>query len=285
MIAMTKNMEVAILGGKGMLGSDIGRALSAISVPYRILDLPEFDIANTVRLAPIIKNAAAVINCAAYTDVEKAQAQPDLAMEVNGHAVGRLAQLCKDSGIWLLHFGTDFVFDGTLDRPYTESNVPNPLSVYGQSKLLGEELLAQVGIEHSVIRIEWTYGQSGNNFVKKIIAACQSKNEIKVVDDQIGSPTATAEIAAMVADMLDTKPQGLYLYASSGYASRWETAQFIAQKLRLGAKILPCSSSEFKTAVQRPLNSRFDCSKIRSILKTEIKTWQQSLTNYLEQTQ
>jgi len=285
MIAMTKNREVVILGGNGMLGCDIARALSARSVPYRILDLPEFDITNTARFAPIIKNAAAVINCAAYTDVEKAQAQPDLAMAVNGHAVGRLAQLCKESGVWLLHFGTDFVFDGTLDRPYTENDLPNPLSVYGRSKLLGEELLAQTGLEHCVIRIEWTYGQSGTNFVKKIIAACQTKNEIKVVDDQVGSPTATAEIASLVANMLDTKPQGLYLYASSGYASRWETAQFIAQKLRLGAKILPCSSNEFKTAAQRPLNSRFDCSKIRSLLKTEIKTWQQSLTNYLEQTQ
>lgn len=280
---MTTNKDVLILGGKGMLGCDIARALEARAIPYRVLDLPEFNITDAGQVASALKTASAVINCAAYTDVEKAQSQPDLAAEINAHAVGRLGQACKNAGLWLLHFGTDFVFDGKLDRPYTEDDAPNPLSVYGSTKLLGEELLRQSGADHCVVRIEWTYGKSGNNFVKKIVAACQGKTEIRVVDDQVGSPTPTVEIASLSADMLNTRPTGLYLFASSGYVSRWEMAQFVARKLNLPVNVLPCKTSDFKTAAQRPLNSRFDCKKIRSLMKTDITDWQRSLIRYLEQ--
>jgi dTDP-4-dehydrorhamnose reductase len=150
------------------------------------------------------------------------------------------------------------------------------------SKLYGEELLAQAGGDFCIVRVEWTYGSSGNNFVKKIVSLCRSRSEIKVVDDQIGGPTATADVAQVIAEMLKDKVTGLYHFANSGYVSRFEMARFIVDKLKLSTKVLPCKSSEFKTAAQRPLNSRFDCDKIKTVIKQDIKTWELSLSAYLE---
>jgi dTDP-4-dehydrorhamnose reductase len=273
---------IAIIGGKGMLGSDVAAECGARGIETKVYDLPEFDITSETAVEGVVRDCRVVINCAAYTDVEKAQTQSELAYAINAQAVGMLGAIARRHGVWVLHFGTDFVFDGTQERPYRETDATNPLSVYGKSKLAGEQELGKSGCEHCIIRIEWTYGVHGNNFIKKVIEAARLRSELKIVDDQIGAPTATRDIAALVCDLLGMRPGGLYHYAASGYASRYDVARFIVERLKLPVSVIACKTSDYKTAAQRPLNSRFDCSKIAGLTTRTINEWQRGLTQFLE---
>ncbi len=187
--------KIAILGGKGMLGSNVFLACQKHGFDAIALDLPNFDITNASHLRQVVRDAKIIVNCAAYTDVEKAESEAELAYKVNAEAVGKLGSVAKNAGVWVLHISTDFVFDGTSDRPYVETDTPNPINVYGASKLAGEKLLIESGCPNCIMRIEWTYGLNGDNFVIKLINKAKTSKEISVVDDQIGSPTATTEVA------------------------------------------------------------------------------------------
>ena len=247
-----------------------------------MLDLPEFDITNENHLANALKDADAVINCAAYTNVEKAESESELAYKVNGEAVGNLSLAAKKAGVWVLHISTDFVFDGTSNKPYVETDTPNPINVYGKSKLAGEKLLVESRCQYCIMRVEWTYGSAGDNFVAKLIKRAKADGRLKVVDDQIGSPTATAEIAKVICKLLPKKPDGLFHFASAGYVSRFEMAKFIFDKLNTSVDLSSCKTADFPTAAARPLNSRFNCSKIESLLDEPIAPWQVPLERFLE---
>jgi len=273
--------SVAILGGRGMLGSDLAVACARRGFEVRAYDLPEFDILNTGQVTEAIDGADAVINCAAYTNVDGAENQRELAHRVNGEAAGQMGRLAADSGKWVLHFGTDFVFDGESDRPYAETDAPNPINEYGRSKLAGEQLLAQSGCSHCIVRLEWTYGTHGNNFVTKIIERARASGQLKVVNDQVGSPTATTEVAGVACRLLEQRVEGLFHFANSGYASRFDVAKYIAEQCSLAAEVLPCRTSDYPSPARRPLNSRFDCSKIQALLGEPIRPWQESLASFL----
>jgi len=272
---------VAILGANGMLGSDVTSLLGKSNLDLRLFDLPGFDITNAQQLKDALKDVDAVINCAAYTDVDKAESESEKAYKINAEAVGNLGRLAKNSGIWVLHISTDFVFDGKSKKPYTENDLPNPLNVYGKSKLAGEGLLVESGCQCCIMRVEWTYGKNGSNFVKKIIAAARERKELKVVTDQVGSPTATTEIAKVIAKLLAKRPQGLFHFASAGYASRFDVAKFIFEKLDMKVKLKKCKTADFPAAAARPLNSRFDCSRIQALLGEPIENWQLPLEKFL----
>jgi dTDP-4-dehydrorhamnose reductase len=246
-----------------------------------MFDLPEFDITNFSQLESAVKNASVVINCAAYTNVDGAETQKDLAYKVNAEAVGRLGTFAKDKNIWVLHVSTDFVFDGKQKKPYLETDTPNPISEYGISKLKGERLLSQSGCKYCILRIEWTYGSAGNNFVSKLIQRARINNTVTVVDDQFGSPTATTEVSKIICKMLEKKTEGIFHFASSGYTSRYEMAKFIFDKLSMNVNLVPCKTSDYVSPAARPLNSRFDCSKISSLLDEKIDSWQVVLEKYL----
>jgi len=143
--------------------------------------------------------------------------------------------------------------------------------------------LAQSGCRHCIVRVEWTYGSAGNNFVTKLIRRAKSHDALKVVDDQIGSPTATTEVAKAICELLRKRPEGIFHFASAGYVSRYEMARFILDKLSMDVDLLPCKTSEFPSAAARPLNSRFDCSKIASLLREPIELWQAPLEDFLRQ--
>jgi dTDP-4-dehydrorhamnose reductase len=247
-----------------------------------VLDLPEFDITNEKHLTNALKDVDAVINCAAYTNVEKAESEAELAHKVNAEAVGKLGSAAKDAGVWVLHISTDFVFDGKSDRPYVETDTPNPINVYGASKLAGEELLVESGCRYCIMRVEWTYGSAGNNFVAKMIKLAKANRKLKVVDDQIGSPTATTEVAEAICKLLPKRPEGLFHFASAGYVSRFEMAKFIFDKLNMSVDLSSCKTTDFPTVAARPLNSRFDCSKIKALLDEPIEPWQAPLGRFLE---
>jgi len=274
---------IAILGGRGMLGTDITKICEQQGFNTKVFDLPEFDITNTQQLEEAIKAAQAIVNCAAYTNVDGAESQAELAYQVNAEAVGRLGATALEANKWVLHISTDFVFDGRSNKPYTETDSPNPINTYGKTKLEGEKLLAKSGCRHCILRIEWTYGLSGNNFVTKLIRSTKTDKTLKVVDDQIGSPTATTEVAKVICKLLRKEPQDIFHFASAGYVSRYEMAEFIFNKLSMDVNLSPCKTSDFPSAAARPLNSRFDCSKIETLLDEPIEGWQVPLESFLRQ--
>lgn len=274
---------VAILGGRGMLGTDLAPACRQQGFEVKVYDLPDFDITDESCLRAAVNNADLIVNCASYTDVEKAEDEADLAYKVNAAAAGKLGCLAKDAGIWVLHIGTDFIFDGKLNRPYLETDLPRPINVYGKTKLAGEELLSQSGCKHCIVRLEWTYGRGGKNFITKLIAAAKPGKSIKVVDDQVGSPTATTELAKVICKLLSKRPEGIFHFASSGYASRFEVAKFVFDKLGISVDLVSCKSNEYNAKAARPLNSRFNCRKIQALLGEPIEMWQVPLERFLEQ--
>jgi dTDP-4-dehydrorhamnose reductase len=274
--------KVIILGGNGMLGTDVAAECKSRNINYEVFDLPEFDITNEHQLLSVIHNSKIIVNCAAYTNVEKAETETELAFRVNAEAVGMLATSARKSGAWVLHISTDFVFDGASDKPYAEKDIPHPINAYGRTKLAGERLLVENHCHHCIMRVEWTYGLKGDNFIKKIQQKAKTSKDMKVVDDQIGSPTATTEAAKAICDLIHKKPAGIYHFASQGYTSRLDVARFIAEKLKLDVQMSPCKTTDFPSAAARPLNSRFDCSKIRPLLSGPIKPWQIPLEEFLK---
>jgi len=277
------NTQVVVLGARGMLGTDLAAILAQKGFEAHLLDLPEFDITDTQLLKEAVAPGNTIVNCAAYTNVEKAESEPDLAYRVNAEAVGELGRLAAAAGARVIHISTDFVFDGKSDRPYTETDPTNPINVYGKSKLDGEKLLAQTRCRFCIIRIEWTYGSAGNNFVKKLIERAKSGRPLKVVNDQVGSPTATTKAAEAICKLLPDPPEGIFHFAAAGYVSRYEMARFIFDKLGPTVDLTPCKSNDFQTAAVRPLNSCFNCSKIETLLGEPIKNWKEPLENFLEQ--
>jgi len=280
---VTNDTRITILGGKGMLGCDLVSACRQQGLNTIVLDLPEFDITNSNHLQRAVSNAQVIVNCAAYTNVDGAESETELAYKVNAEAVGRLGNLAKQAGLWLLHISTDFVFDGKLNRPYVETDLPNPINGYGRSKLAGEQLLVESGGGYCIMRVQWTYGLHGNNFVTKLIQRAKVDQTLKVVDDQIGSPTATAEVAKVICNLLPKKPKGIFHFASAGYVSRYKLASFIFDELSMDVNLLPCKTSDYVTAAARPLNSRFDCSKIKALLSESIEPWQSPLKRFLRE--
>ena len=274
---------LAVLGGRGMLGSDLAALCTKRDFDVRVYDLPEFDITNPGHLKEAVEAADTIVNCAAYTNVDGAESEAELAFRVNGEAVGRLGELARQGGKRVVHFSTDFVFDGRLDRPYTETDVANPISKYGESKLMGEQLLMASGCSCCVVRLEWTYGRHGRNFVSKLIERARADGSVRVVDDQVGAPTATCEVAGTVCELLEKGAEGLFNFAAAGYASRYEIAVFILDRLGLNVEAAPCQTSDFRAPAARPLNSRFDCSKIESLLSGPIAPWQEPLERFLRQ--
>jgi len=264
-----------------MLGSDLAHASADYGLDFEVFDLPEFDIANPQHLQRAVSQATIIVNCAAYTDVEKAESEVELAYKVNGEAVGKLGSAAKDAGIWVLHISTDFVFDGELERPYNEADEPNPINAYGRSKLAGEKLLAESGCSHCILRLEWTYGHAGQNFVTKLIKRAKTDKNIRVVDDQMGSPTAATEVAELICQLLLQKPQGIFHFAAAGYSTRFEIAKFVFDKLDMSVNLTACKSSDYPSTAVRPLNSRFDCGKIKALLGEPIRPWQEPLEGFL----
>jgi dTDP-4-dehydrorhamnose reductase len=274
---------IALLGGRGMLGTDVAAACTRRGYEVHVHDLPQFDITNPDHLRRAVEAADVIINCAGYTNVDAAQSQPELAHCVNGEAVGRLGQLAREGGKWVLHVSTDFVFDGTLDRPYVETDPPHPINEYGKSKLAGEVLLRESGCSHCLVRLEWTYGRHGRNFITKLLERTRTARILHVVSDQVGSPTATAEVARAFCDLLEQRAEGVFHFAGGGYVSRYDVAAFILDHLGRQIELQPCRTSDYPAAAARPLNSRFDCRKIEPLLRESIAPWQWPLEHFLRE--
>ena len=281
-VRKNKPETVVVLGARGMLGSDLVPALEQSGRQIRAFDLPECDITRAADLERALEQADLVINAAAWTDVDGAEKNPEAAYAVNAEAPGRLGELAARMGAYVIHISTDFVFDGRLDRPYREDDPPNPLGVYGATKFEGERRLLASGCAGLVLRIQWTYGRFGKHFISKFLERVRSGVPLMMVADQIGSPTWTRDVSAAIAALLPRRPTGLLHYAAGGYATRFEIAREILELRDLGDKPLqPCRTADFPAAAARPLNSRFDCTRVDALLPDPRPHWRDSLRKYL----
>jgi dTDP-4-dehydrorhamnose reductase len=276
----TTAKKLAVIGN-GMLGSDLAQMASEAGWTVSIYDLPEFDITDKTQLQQVMEASDCIVNCAAYTNVDKAETEKDLCAAVNAKALSVLGELAAQANKYVVHISTDFVFGDLQDTPQSENDETNPLSVYGATKLEGENNLLDSGCQCAVIRVQWTYGINGNNFISKILELAKKLPQLKVVNDQFGSPTWTMDISRAIMEFLDNKTEGLYHFAASGYATRFDIAKAVAEYFKLDTELTPCDSDEFPAPAARPRNSRFDCSKIDKVLSFKRPEWQESLKKFL----
>lgn len=219
------------------------------------------------------------INCAAYTAVDKAEAEEDMAMLVNAEAVGNLAAVCKKHQTKFIHISTDYVFDGESETPYKEDDATGPINLYGQSKLLGEQLCMKEDADAIIIRTSWVYSEFGHNFVKTMMRLMQERNELNVVSDQIGSPTYAADLAKAIMDIVSSGKweSGVYHYSNEGKISWYQFAQAIKELSESKAVIHPILTAEYPTPAKRPKFSLLNKDKIKTVFQLQIPDWKDSL--------
>lgn len=294
-------MTILLLGKSGQVGWQLQRSLA----PHGNLVAcarDTCDLGNLDQLRSVIRqvNPSIIVNASAYTAVDQAEGEPELAMRINGEAPGVLAEEADRLNALLIHYSTDYVFDGSKTSPYIESDVPNPQSIYGQSKLAGEAAIAAVNCRSVIFRTSWVFGARGSNFVKTILCQAAEKDTLKVVDDQIGSPTPAALIATVSGLVLGALQQGrkmdsgehrIYHLAAAnpvswhGYARTILTMAAAMPGFNLRMKpedICGIPSTVFPTLAKRPMNSRLDCSKLESDFDLLMPDWQPYLGRMLQ---
>jgi len=290
-------MTILILGRHGQVGSELTRILGkAGAVPHSVsLDYPDIDLSAPDSIVSSIRThkPSLVINAAAYTAVDKAESEPDLAMAVNGTAPGIIAEELKKTGGSFVHYSTDYVFDGRKNAPYTEDDSPNPLSTYGRTKLAGEATVRSSGTPHLLIRTSWVYGSRGGNFLHTILRLAREREELRIIDDQVGAPTWSRLIAEATVDILSAagafdSPRalqergGLYHLTASGETTWYGFARKILdldprRSEQVLQRLTPIPTHEYPTPARRPLNSRLDCAAVRRTFDTGLPPWDESL--------
>lgn len=279
-------MSILLIGAKGQVGTELQRTLTGdiIAIDRQTLDLTQPD---AIRQVIQDKQPDLIVNAAAYTAVDKAESEPELANLVNGVAPTIMAETAKKIGARLIHISTDYVFDGTKNTPYLEEDLTNPVSAYGRSKLAGEEGIEKTNAESLILRTAWVYGSYGNNFVKTMLRLGKDREEIRVVADQVGSPTWARDIAEAIAFFANSPQTGIYHFTNSGVCSWYDFALAIFEEAQaLGfplniRQVIPITTAEYPTPAQRPAYSVLSCRKTADCLGTYPRHWRQSLRKML----
>lgn len=271
---------ILVVGANGMLGHDLMKVLEG---DVRGLDLPEIDITDlgSVRKALLTLKPRVIINAAAYTDVDGCESNVEQAMAVNGEGVGLLALTAREIKAKLVQLSTDYVFDGGKGAPYNEDDPYGPLSIYGESKLAGE-LNAVLAPEQLIVRTQWLYGIHGKNFVETMLRLAGERSELAVVDDQIGSPTFTLDLAMAIRGLLDKGCSGTYHAANSGFCSWNEFAKAIFEEEGVKVTVNSMTTAELNRPARRPLYSTLDCGKLERDTGFKPRHWREALKEYLE---
>ncbi|CAJ1800538.1 dTDP-4-dehydrorhamnose reductase [Aeromonas hydrophila] len=283
--------DVVLYGASGQLGLGLAARLSALSWPYHIARLPVGLARDAAQLSPHI-TPAVILNAAAYTDVAGAEQEPELAIAVNGAGVARLARLAKRHDALLVHFSTDYVFDGLGHRPWRETDQPAPLNTYGQSKWAGEQAIIASGCRYLIIRTSWLHSPWRTNFLKTMLQLARDRDELQVVSDQVGTPTSAmmlAEVTLMAINRVMAEPDlmGLYHVAASGAVSWFDYARFIFSKAHeLGLiekvpRLKPITSVDYG-CVNRPLNSRLDTQLFSQRFGVNLPDWRVGVSATLQ---
>jgi dTDP-4-dehydrorhamnose reductase len=282
-------MNILVTGSQGQLGSEIKElAKDYPSYNFFFTDIKELDITNEEQIAKYTKanKIETLINCAAYTAVDKAESDKQQAMLVNATAAKYLAQVCGRSNILLIHISTDYVFEGKSFKPYTENDTASPKSIYGKTKLDGEIEVIFNAKRALIFRTSWLYSTYGNNFVKTIAEKAKTSKELKVVFDQIGSPTYAADLAKAILDIIPKVPSKIrteiYNFSNEGVASWYDLAKAIVEIKNYECKVEPILSKDFPTDAQRPFYTVLNKTRVKKDFGIEIPYWRTSLEKCLQ---
>ena len=276
-------MKVLVTGFNGQLGYDVIKELDSRAVECKGVDLQDFDITDREQTLSYIKEYKpdVVVHCAAYTAVDKAEDDEENCRKVNVEGSENLALACKELDAKMLYVSTDYVYGGNGDTPFETSDETDPKSVYGRTKLEGENAVRKHLDKYFVVRTSWVFGINGNNFVKTMLRLGAERDELNVVADQIGSPTYTPDLARLICDLIVTEKYGIYHGTNENYCS-W--AEFAAEIMRLGGRkavVNPIPSSQYPARAQRPLNSRLSKTCLDEAGIDRLPTWQDALERYI----
>lgn len=284
-------MNILIVGHNGMLGQDMVRAAHGAGHNVSVVDFPDIDITKQESIQSHIASfrPQAVINCAAYTAVDACETDRGHAFAVNALGAGLLARAADECGAVVVHFSTDYVFDGTKAGPYRESDPVNPVSVYGKSKLEGELLVRDNCLRSFIFRTAWLYGAGGDNFVKTIRNLARkyapSNTPLRVVNDQFGTPTWTMDVCRQTFRMIGTKHFGLYHCTSEGECSWYDFAAEILRAANVPVQVLPCTTAEFPLPAPRPANSVLENSGLKKLGLNVMPHWKEAFAAFLREEQ
>jgi dTDP-4-dehydrorhamnose reductase len=292
-------MRVLLIGKRGQLGWELARCLGTLG-ELTALGSAELDLTRSDAIRETLRRLKpdVVVNAAAYTDVEGAETEPELAKSVNAVAPGVLAQVACDLGAGLVHYSTDYVFDGVKDAPYDEDDLPAPINAYGRSKLEGERAIQRVGGSHVILRTSWLYGIRGYGFPRQVLEWSRSQTVMRVVKDRRGSPTWSRMLAQATAMMLfaggpsgpawPAGREGVYHLAGTGSTSRYAWAQAVValdprKDEQIVERIVPASSNEFPTTARRPANSALSCARFEAAFGLSLPGWEAALALAMEE--
>jgi dTDP-4-dehydrorhamnose reductase len=296
---MTTVARILLFGKSGQVGWELQRSLAAlgevVAVDFDSTDLCG-DFTNPAGLAETVRQVkpTVIVNAAAHTAVDKAESEQELARTINATAPGVIAQEAQRLKAWMVHYSTDYVFDGSGERAWSESDQPAPLSIYGQTKWEGEQLVAANCRKHLIFRTSWVYAARGGNFAKTMLRLAKERDSLSVIDDQIGAPTGAdllADITTLALRQVQTQPDlaGLYHLVASGYTSWHGYASLVIEQARQAGVILQTpqdaifkiATQAYPTPARRPINSRLDTSKLKTAFQVHLPSWQQGVTRML----
>lgn len=276
---------ILITGANGQLGTDFQKILDEENEEYVATDVNELDITNKDEIANFLKdkNIDIIINCAAYNNVDKAEDEQEFCYKLNAHAPKYLAEAAQKAGATFVTYSTDFVFDGSKGVPYKETDSPNPLSVYGKSKLEGEKAVLKHYSRSFIIRTSWVFGIANKNFNTQVIEWSKKNEELKIVDDQVSTPTYSYDLAVFSWMLINTGKFGLYHMSNGSEASKYDQAEYILEKIGWDGKLNRAKSSDFNLPAERPKYSKLNSEKLEKTVAKKIPEWKDAIDRYLEE--
>lgn len=275
--------NILVTGSTGQLGSDVVKELlkrgySTLSPNRSELNLCSED---NIRNYILNSNCEAIVHCAAYTQVDKAEDEKDLCIKINATATKHIAKCAKILDIPMIYISTDYVFDGTKDGKYTENDETNPINIYGESKLAGEKCVQEILDKYYIVRTSWVFNINGKNFIETMLRLSKANNQLSIVNDQIGSPTYTKDLSRLLVDMLETSKYGLYHATNEGYCSWYEFANTIFKLANINIDIKAINSNEYASRAKRPMNSKLSKDKLIEYGFKPLPHWEDALKDYL----
>ena len=275
--------NILVTGSTGQLGSDVVKELlkrgySTLSPNRSELNLCSED---NIRNYILNSNCEAIVHCAAYTQVDKAEDEKDLCIKINATATKHIAKCAKILDIPMIYISTDYVFDGTKDGKYTENDETNPINIYGESKLAGEKYVQEILDKYYIVRTSWVFNINGKNFIETMLRLSKANNQLSIVNDQIGSPTYTKDLSRLLVDMLETSKYGLYHATNEGYCSWYEFANTIFKLANINIDIKAINSNEYASRAKRPMNSKLSKDKLIEFGFKPLPHWEDALKDYL----
>ena len=277
-------MRVLVTGVKGQPGYDVMNELAKRGYEGVGVDVDEMDITDARKVDEVITKAQVdkVVHCAAYTAVDAAEDNVELCRRVNAEGTENIAKVCKRLDLPMVYLSTDYVFDGEGERPWEPDDERDPLNVYGQTKYEGELAVERNLDKYFIVRIAWVVGVNGKNFIKTMMNLAQNHDTITVVDDQVGSPTYTYDLARLLVDMIETEKYGRYHATNEGLCTWYEFAKEIFRQAGVDVKVVPVTSEQFQAKARRPHNSRMNKDKLEAMGFQRLPSWQDALSRYLK---